>query len=326
MQPIRWGIIGTGNIAQKFAADLTTMPEARLVAVGSRSQAAAEGFGARWGAARRHGSYAALAEDKEVEAVYVAVPHPFHAENSMLCLEAGKAVLCEKPFALNAAQAQKVIHCARAGKRLLMEGMWTRAFPVMARLRRLLEEGAVGRVRLVAADFSFRAGFSPEGRLFNRALGGGALLDVGIYPVSLASMILGTPARIWSGAEMGATGVDYQAAMIFHYHNGAVATLFAGLRAECSGEAEIIGEAGMIQIHRVWWKPSRMTVTRAGGKREDFDLPYAGNGFQFEAAEFMNCLRQGRLESALMPLEETLSIMKTLDAVRAPWGLRYPEE
>jgi predicted dehydrogenase len=326
MQPIRWGIIGTGNIANKFAADLTAMPEARLVAVGSRSQAAAESFGARWGAPRRHGSYAALAEDKEVEAVYVAVPHPFHAENSRRCLEAGKAVLCEKPFALNAAQAAEVIGCARAGKLLLMEGMWTRAFPVMARLRELLAEGAVGRVRLVVADFSFRAKFSAEGRLFNRALGGGALLDVGVYPVSLASMVLGTPARICSGAEMGASGVDYQAAMIFHYQDSAAATLFAGLRADRICDAEIIGESGCIKVHSVWWKPSRMTVTRTRGKSEHYDMPYPGNGFQFEVAEFMNCLRQGRLESAMMPLDETLSILKTLDAVRAPWGLRYPGE
>lgn len=302
------------------------MPEARLLAVASRSTAAAESFGARWGVPHCHGSYAALAGDHEVEAVYVAVPHPFHAENSLLCLEAGKAVLCEKPFAINASQAEQVIRCARARKLLAMEGMWTRAFPVMARLRQLLAEAAVGRVRLVAADFSFRCKFSPEGRHFNRALGGGALLDVGIYPVSLASMILGPPARICSGAEMGASGVDYQAAMIFHYQNGAVATLFAGLRADSPSEAEIIGQSGSIKVHPVWWKPSRMTVTRTGGKSEHFDMPYAGNGFQFEAAEFMLCLRQGRLESAIMPMDETLAIMKTLDAARAPWGLRYPGE
>jgi predicted dehydrogenase len=326
MQPVRWGIIGTGNIANKFAEDLTAMPEARLVAAGSRSQAAADSFGARWGAPRRHGSYAALAEDPEVEAVYVAVPHPFHAENSLLCLKAGKAVLCEKPFALNAAQAAEVIRCARARKLLVMEGMWTRAFPVMARLRQLLAEGAVGRVRLVAADFSFRCKFSARGRHFDRALGGGALLDVGVYPVSLASMILGPPARICSAAEMGASGVDYQAALILHYPNGAAATLFAGLRADGPCEAEIIGDSGSIKIHDAWWKPSRMTVTRRQGACEQFDMPYTGNGFQFEAAEFMDCLRQGRLESALMPLEETLSIMETLDAARAPWGLRYPGE
>ena len=184
MQPVRWGIIGTGHIARKFAADLTAMPEARLVAVGSRSTAAAESFGALWGTPRRHGSYAALAQDPEVEAVYVAVPHPFHAENCLLCLEAGKAVLCEKPFAINAAQAAEVIGRARAGKRLMMEGMWTRAFPLMARLRELLAEGAVGRVRLVAAEFQFpvqvfpgRAAFQPRpGR--RRVVGCGRLSGV----------------------------------------------------------------------------------------------------------------------------------------------------
>jgi predicted dehydrogenase len=326
MQPVRWGIIGTGHIAKKFAADLTAMPDARLVAVGSRSKEAAESFGARWGTPRCHGSYAALAQDPEVEAVYVALPHPFHAENCLLCLEAGKAVLCEKPFALNAAQAAEVIGRARSRKLLVMEGMWTRAFPVMTRLRQLLAEGAVGRVRWLAADFSFRCRFSPEGRHFNRALGGGALLDVGVYPVSLASMILGPPAQISSAAEIGPTGVDYQAAMIFHYQNGAAAALFAGMRADTPADAEIIGESGSIQVHGVWWKPSRMTVTRTQGQSEHFDMPYAGNGFQFEAAEFMNCLRQGRLESSMMPLDETLAIMQTLDTVRVPWGLRYPGE
>jgi predicted dehydrogenase len=326
MQVIRWGIVGTGHIANRFAEDLTAMPEAQLTAVGSRSTAGAESFGARWGAAHRHGSYAALAEDGEVEAVYVAVPHVFHAAVSLMCLEAGKAVLCEKPFAINARQAEKVIGRARERKLLLMEGMWTRAFPIMTRLRELLAEGRVGRVRWVAADFSFRCEFSPEGRHFNRALGGGALLDVGVYPVSFASMVLGAPAGMRSAAELGATGVDYQAAMIFNYAGGAVAALFAGLRADYPAEAEIIGEEGWIRVHNAWWKPSRMTVTERGGRKEEFEMAYTGNGFQFEAAEFMRCLREGRPESGMMPLAETAAIMRTLDAARAGWGLRYPGE
>jgi predicted dehydrogenase len=326
MQPVRWGIIGTGHIAGNFAAALATMPDARLVAVGSRSREAAESFGARVAAPRRHSSYQALAGDKEVDAVYIAVPHPFHAENTLLCLAAGKPVLCEKPFALNALQAGEVLRVARAKKLLVMEAMWTRCFPVMARLRELLAQGAIGTVRLLAADFSFRASFSPESRLFNPALGGGALLDVGIYPVSLASMILGPPSAILSSPHIGPTGVDFQAAMIFHYQNNAVATLYAGLREDAPGEAEIFGETGAVKIHSPFWKPSRMTLTRGPGKTQQFDLPYPGNGMQFEAAEFMACLRQGRQESALMPWEETLSIMRTLDAMRGQWGLRYPGE
>ena len=152
------------------------------------------------------------------------------------------------------------------------------------------------------------------------------MLDLGIYPVSLASLILGPPAQIRSAADIGPTGVDLQAAMIFHYQNGAAATLYAGLKADIPSEAEILGETGAIKIHPLWWKPGRMTLTRQNGKSEVFDLPWMGNGFQFEAAEFMSCLRQGRLESLLMPLDETLSVMRTLDAVRAPWGLRYPGE
>lgn len=321
----RWGILGTGAIAAKFAEGLTYLPEARLVAVGSRTRASADAFGARWGVSRRHASYEALAADPEVDAVYVATPHPFHAENSLLCLEAGKAVLCEKPFTVNARQAEAVVARARERRLFLMEAMWTRFLPVFVKLRGLLKEGALGEVRMLQSDFGFRSELNPKGRLFNPQLGGGALLDVGVYTVSLASMVLGTPPRIAAHAHLGATGVDEQAALVLGYPGGALALLSAATRTTTPQAATIMGTEGWLRVHAPWWRASRMTLVR-GGREETVDAPFEGNGYQFEAAEVGRCLREGRGESDVMPLGETLEIMRTMDEVRYAWGLAYPAE
>jgi predicted dehydrogenase len=323
---VRWGILGTGTIAKKFAAALQTLPDAKLVAVGSRCSETAENFARQFHVPRRHTSYDTLANDPDVDAIYIATPHSCHQENTLLCLNANKPVLCEKPFTINAAQAAEVIATARNKKLLVMEAMWTRFFPLMFRLREMLAAGVIGEIKLVAADFGFRAELPAESRLFNPAMGGGALLDVGVYPVSLASMILGAPLRLTSTAELGATGVDEQAAMICGYSNGALATLYTSIRATTFCEASILGTQGRIKIHSSWWKPSAMTFTPENGKSELIELPFSGNGYQFEAMEFMNCLRTGKLESAIMPLDETHSVLKTLDALRAEWGLKYPME
>ncbi len=324
--PVRWGILGAGNIAHKFAAGLAVLPDAQLVAVGSRTPGKADTFADMWSAPHRHTSYESLAADPDVDVVYVATPHPLHAEDSLLCLNAGKAVLCEKPFTVNAAQAQPVIDKAREKGLFLMEGMWTRFFPIMARVRELGKEGAIGDVRMVQADFGFRAGVNPESRLFSPALAGGGLLDVGIYPLSLASMLLGAPTQITGVAQLGETGVDEQAAMSLLYDDGRIASLTTGIRTNTPHEAHILGTDGSIKIHNPWWQPSAMTV-KAGGKEEVVTLPFAeGTGFQFEAQEVAACLRAGQAESAIMPLNETLQILRTMDTLRAQWGLKYPME
>ncbi|MEC9381026.1 MAG: Gfo/Idh/MocA family oxidoreductase, partial [Candidatus Latescibacterota bacterium] len=224
--PIRWGILGTGNIAKQFARGLTSVEDARLVAVGSRAPETAAAFGDEFEVPHRHATYEALAADDEVDAIYVSTPHPFHKDNSILCLTSGKAVLCEKPFTVNAAEAAAVIDVARAENRFLMEAMWTRFVPAVVRLRQLLAEGAIGDVRMVQADFGFRAGVNPEGRLFNLDLGGGALLDVGIYSLSFAAMILGaSPDQVVSAANLGSTGVDEQSAFLLRYEGGELAVL-----------------------------------------------------------------------------------------------------
>jgi predicted dehydrogenase len=327
MDAIRWGILGTGGIARKFAEALALLPDARMTAVGSRTPASAASFGAKWKIPNRHGSYTALMADPEVDAVYIATPHVLHRENALGCLTAGKAVLCEKPFTINARQAEEVIALARKKRIFLMEAMWTRFLPVFVKIRSLLAEGAIGEVRQVQADFAFRADFDPKGRLFDPALGGGALLDIGVYPVSLASMVFAeAPQRIASLAVLGATGVDEQSAAVMEYSAGRLAVISFSLRFTSPQEACIIGTAGQIRIHRPWWHADSITISRGGRDEETITLPNLGNGYPHEAVEVMECLRGGKLESRVMPLDETLHIMQTLDAIRAEWGLKYPGE
>ena len=321
-ETVRWGIVGTGNIARQFAKGLAELPDARLVGVGSRNLETAQNFAATFGAPHAHGSYDELAKDTEIDVVYIATPHTSHAENSLLCLEMGKAVLCEKPFTLDAAQAQAVIDKARANGLFLMEAMWTRFFLLFGTLRELVQEGRIGEPRLLQADFGISVPVA-QNRLFDPALGGGALLDVGVYPVSLASYLFGTPTGVSSRAQFGETGVDEQNAVILAHQGGALAVLSSAIRAETPQEARVIGTAGNIRVCAPWWQPTKLVLTTQDGE-ETFESPLTHNGYAYEAAEVMRCLREGWLESPLMPLDETLAIMQTLDTCRAQWGLRYP--
>lgn len=322
----RWGILGTGAIAQTFAGDLSRVPGAQLVAVGSRTREAAEHFGARFGVPRCHASYEALAMDPEVEVIYIATPHALHHANARMCLEAGKAVLCEKAFTLNAREAADLIALAQERGLFLMEAMWTRFLPMMSHIRGLVAGGRIGELRMVMADFGFRAPFEPTSRLFDPHLGGGALLDVGIYPVSLASSLLGTPTRITAMAHLGETGVDEQGGIVFGYEGGKLALLAAALRTRTPTEAHLLGTEGRITLHHPWFIPTRLTLSVDGHPDETREMPFEGSGYQFEAAEVMRCLHEGKTQSDLMPLSETLSIMQTMDEIRRQWGLHYPGE
>ena len=325
-EPIRWGILGTGNIAHQFARGLADTPDATLVAVGSRSIDTANTFADEFDIERRHPTYEELADDDGVDAVYVSTPHPFHRDNSILLLEHGKAVICEKPFTINAGDAKAVIDVARQRDVFLMEAMWTRYLPAVVRARELIAEGAIGDVRLVQADFGFRAGINPEGRLFNLALGGGALLDVGIYVISMASMILGPrPSRVASTTQIGETGVDEQSAFLLQYPGGELAVLSCAVRTGTAVEARVFGTEGSILLHGPFFKCGALTVKR-GGEEEHIDLPLEGNGYNYEAAEVGRCLRVGLKESDVMPLDETLALMELMDSIRAQWGLSYPME
>jgi predicted dehydrogenase len=323
---IKWGIISTGTIARKFADGLSVLPDAELVAVGSRSQATADSFAQQYNVPRAYDSYEALVQDDEVDVIYIGTPHNFHMENTLLCLEAGKAVLCEKPFAINTSEAQTMVDSARAKGLFLMEAMWTRYLPIMVKVRELMAAGAIGEMRMITADFGYRAQFNAQARHFNPNLGGGALLDVGIYPLSLAYMILGQPRRISSMAELGQTGVDEQSAFILGYEGGEMAVLTTAVRTNTPHEATILGTNGRLKIHTPWWVPTTMTLSVNGKEDEEIHLPYEGNGYNYEAAEVMRCLREGKLESDIMSLDESLQIMQTMDEIRAQWGLKYPME
>ncbi len=323
---IRWGILGTGSIAKQFARGLSDTPDAVLQAVGSRTQESADVFGDAFSVPTRHASYEALANDPDVDAIYVSTPHPFHKDNSILCIEAGKAVLCEKPFTINAGEAEAVVQVARERGVFLMEAMWSRFLPAMQPVKQLLQENAIGEGRLVSAAIGFCAGGNPEGRLFNPALGGGALLDVGIYVTSFASFVLGPhPTRIESMAHIGETGVDEQNALILGYENGAMALLTSAVRTSTPHEATIIGTEGTIRIPAHFWKAGKASL-KAGDREEEVEFDTQGNGYNYEAAEVGRCLREGLLESPTMPLDETVALMNILDAVRAEWGLTYPME
>lgn len=326
MTPVRWGILGTGKIAHLFAEDLALLPDAPLVAVGSRAQDTADAFGDTFDVPHRHASYEALAADGSVDIVYVATPHPFHAEHTRLALDDGNAVLCEKPFALNADEGATVIEQARASKLFLMEALWTRFLPIIEDVERLLGEGAVGTPQWLMADIGAHVPFDPEHRIYNPDLGGGALLDLGVYPVMLAIGLFGVPDTIVTTAVMGRTGVDEQDAITFQYDDGRQAVLAATVRTDGARLATIGGPEGQIQIHRPWWKGYRLTLTHADGSTDTMARPYEGNGYQFEAAHVMRCLREGRTESPVMPLDETLRIMHTLDRIRQQWDLHYPSE
>lgn len=325
MSKIHWGILGTGGIAHTLAKAIRSQDEAELVAVGSRTTESAEKFGQQYDIPRRYGSYEELANDPEVDVIYVATPHPMHKENTLLCLQAGKGVLCEKPFTINAGEAVEMIEYARQHGLFLMEAMWTRYLPLMVRLREMLAAKVIGDVKLVQADFSFNAPFNPHGRLFDLELGGGALLDAGIYPVSMASMLLGKPSKVTSLTHLGETGADEQTGMVFSYPEGQLAVLITATRTAGPQDLIIRGTTGYIKISG-WLRASSMTVVRPGQPDELIELPLEGNGYHYEVAEVNRCLKAGLTESEVMPLDESLELMRTLDAVRAPWGLKYPGE
>lgn len=324
--PIRWGVVGRGWIVESFVAGLRAVPDAELVAVGSRQQATADAFGDKLGVRTRHGSLEALANDPEIDVIYIATPHNAHKSATILCLNAGKPVLCEKPFAINAAEADEMIATARSKDLFLMEAMWPRFVPLMVKVRELLASDAIGEVRMVSADLGFRAEPGRPPRLWDPANGGGALMDVGVYVVSFAAMVLGTPTRIASMPTIGDAGVDEQAAMILGYDNGALAVLSAAIRTNTPHVATIMGSKGMIEIHHDWHKPTAFTLSVSGTSSERYELPPRGNGYNYEAIETMRCLRQGLTESPILPLAETRAIVSTLDQIRAQWGLRYPME
>jgi predicted dehydrogenase len=323
---IRWGILGTGRIARDFAAGLRATPDAVLAAVASRSSEGAQAFAQQFDVPLAFGTYEELAASPDVDIVYIATPHPMHAANALLALRGGKAVLCEKPFAMNRREAGEVVALARAKNLFLMEAMWTRFMPALAEVRRIIASGEIGAVTQLHADFGFSATPEPSHRVNDPTLGGGALLDLGIYPLSIACALLGRVETVQAQAVMGETGVDLTTAFTMRHAGGALSICSCSLRARAPSELVVSGTRGSVRMHRMFHMTESVTVDLLDGPSRTISTPWLGNGYTHEAIAAGQCLRDGLLEHPDMTHDETLAIMDLLDTIRRQIGLRYPSD
>ncbi|THV30091.1 Gfo/Idh/MocA family protein [Glycomyces paridis] len=325
VEPIRWGILATGGIASTFVEDLALLDDCRVTAVASRSAERAAAFAKKYDIDNTWDSVQALAADDQVDIVYVATPHSHHYLPTLQLLEAGKHVLCEKAFAYNAAQARTMFDVAREHQRFLMEAMWTRCNPAIREMRRAIQEGMIGEVVSVHGNFAFATDAPPSHRLRNLELAGGALLDLGVYPLTLAHLALGAPESVSATAIMDTTGVDAYTAMTLRYPN-AVAQLSCSIRGGAANEVTISGTEGRIELRGFAYRPSGYTLVRYNEPPREFEAPYVGHGYVHEALEVHRALRAGRLESTLVPPQSTIEVLEVMDEVRAQIDLRYPGE
>lgn len=327
MKKINWGIIGTGNIANKFTSDLKLLCDANVSAVASRDINKAQKFADNFGIKKYYGSYQDLVNDKDIDVVYVSTPHVFHRDNTLMALQAGKAVLCEKPLSINYREAKEMVDAATSKKVFFMEAMWMRFTPAIVKLKNIIESGTIGKVRIINADFGYKSGrVDPMDRVYNKALGGGALLDIGIYPVSLSFMLLGVPQKISSYANIGTTGVDEQCGIMFSHSNGEIAILSAAVSTTTSGQAYIYGDNGYVKISCPWWCSKEIFLHKDCAMPERISIENTGNGFVYQAQHVMDCIKSGCLQSDVMSWNESLEIMKTMDQIRKPWGLVYDSD
>lgn len=326
MKNFNWGILGTGGIAQAFVADLFRIDGHNVVAIGSRSIDTSKKFANAIPGAVAYGSYSDLVSDKNVDAIYVATPHPMHEEHSLLAINAGKPVLCEKPFAMSTAQTQSMIDASRNNGVALLEAMWTRYLPHIALVREILKSGVLGEIQTVEADHGQRLADRGIARLVDPNLGGGALLDLGIYPISFAHLILGAPAHITASAVMTDRGVDAQTSAIFTYKDGAQAIINTTMIAQTPCRAVVSGLLGRLEIDRTFYTPSNMRVVLYDGATTEYPSIYSGHGLREQAIEMARVVHSGEIESPLMPHHETISVMKSMDEIRRQIKLTYPFE
>ncbi|MEY4886123.1 MAG: hypothetical protein RL151_1432 [Bacteroidota bacterium] len=329
MKKIKWGILACGRIAGKFANDLKLLEDADLWAVGSRSLDKATAFAAAHGFRHAYGSYEALVNDPDVDVIYIASPHAQHHEHTLLCITHGKPVLCEKAFAINSRQAHEMIDAARASGVFLMEALWSRFLPHYQETMRMVKDGQLGKIGSVLANF----GFIPEppvpDRLFNPDLGGGTLLDIGIYNVFMAISVLGRPDEVIAQMTPATTGIDQQCAVTFRYQNGALAQLFSSFEANLPIEAEISGPLGRIRLTTRFYEPTARIEWYPGRVDTRTEIPVEkqpGWGYQHQARHVQECLRQGLTESPVWSHQDTLLLMETMDRIRQAAGISYPAD
>lgn len=323
---INWGILATGKMANKMAEALTFVEDANLIAVASRSLSNAETFAKKWGILNYYDSYENLVKNNEIDLVYIATPVIYHYEHILLCLQNGKNVLCEKPLTLNEKQAKEVFHLAKEKKLFLIEAHWSYFLPGYKKIKELIQNNTIGKVLLTRAEFCHKPMFDPKGKWFNLELGGGALLDLGVYPIGLALLTAGTPIEIISNTELGNTGVDVFDMITFKQQNEAYSNLVCSINSNAPREALIIGEKGYIKIHAPFHNPNKLTLKTDEDEPIDIDVSYCGNGYNYEAEEVNNCLKNNYLQSIIFNEFNTLAILKITDTIRRNCCLKYPQE
>ena len=319
-----WGIIGPGGIAHKFAQGLASIPNAKLTAVASRSKERAEKFAQQYKVPNAYEGYDRILTCSEVDIVYVATPHSEHFDNTMMCLDAGMPVLCEKPFTINSGQLTRLAETAREKKVFMMEAIWSLFLPSVRKVLEIRDSGRLGKIKSINADFCFHLPYDPLHRGYNLEVGGGALLDIGIYPVFLTLLLMGKPDEIKSTAILCETGADESCSMLFRYGNQAIADLKCSFAVDGSNEAKFFFEKGIVRINRNWFAPSSITIRDNREKIEEITFDHGGNGYHLEAIESMKCLAEGLTESPLLPLSFSLELMEILDEIRRQCGIVYP--
>jgi predicted dehydrogenase len=324
MKTYNWGIIGTGFIARKMAEALPFVPQSRLYAIGSRKLHTANEFASHFKVEKAYGSYEELARDPNVDIVYIATPHNLHYENTIMCLDHGKHVLCEKPFAVNGHEVRRMISKAKEKNLFLMEALWTRFLPTLIKVKEIIEQGRIGRIILLKADFGINVPFDPNHRLFKKQLIGGSLLDLGIYPLFLSLLLLGKPKTIRAIAGIGETGVDYNCSFTLGYEKSTLAVMVSSAVAQTDIIASIYGEKGTILFDPWWFMPVPAKLITPEGKTIPIHETSEGNGYNYEAAELIRCLEMGKTQSELMSWDFSLLLIDTLDEIRKEIGLVYP--
>jgi predicted dehydrogenase len=322
---IKFGILGTGKIASKFALGLSTVDEAELYAVGSRTQESSAAFAEKHKVPKPYASYENLAKDSEVDIIYIATPHNLHYENTILCLNQNKHVICEKPFAVNAKEVNAMIKLANEKNLFLMEALWSRFMPHIIKAKELINEGIIGDVKLLTSDFCMKPKFDPDSRLFNKDLIGGSLMDIGIYPVFLAYHILGKPSKIQALAGFGKTGVDENCSISFGYDDEKLAVLYSSMKSTNGVNAIIEGDKGKIIFESPWHAPSNFTLLLDNGHKEHFTFDQSINGYNYEAQEVVNCLHAGKTQSDIWSWQNSLDLIELLDDIRFKAEIRYPK-
>lgn len=325
MNTVRWGVVGPGRIASKVVGDMPLVPGAEVVAVASRSAERAKAFAAEHGIPRAHDSYRAILDDEGVDVLYIATPHPQHRAIALAALRAGKAVLVEKAFTVTPAATREIADLARSTGVFAMEAMWTRFQPAVARLRELLAGGAIGEPRAVQGELGVQAPTDPEDRYYNPAIGGGALFDLSVYPISFAQMVLGTPDTVHAHGVLAPAGVDVEEAMLLGWEDGRSASLFCSLRCPSAGQMRVIGTQGWIDVLPRFHHPDTIVLHAAGREPEEITVPHIGGGYAHELIEVTECLMAGRTESAVMPLADTVAVQDVMGAVADRLGV-VPQE